>query len=274
VGNRYSIVIEIMRCMLAFIISLACELPCKADAPRSVAGLMLRETRNPNGHEFNYTLTQLREDGAAVGLWVQTFVDTQPTPKIILPVAGEAAIPAIANWSYAVTGKNEALLTIGARVLRLNFSDESGMTGSYSRVAGNFSGRFLFTAYEESRGIVNSATRAFVAPGRSVSGGFVIKDTEKRLLVRAIGPGLRAFGVTDILERVELRLGFARNANWTSTMQLVADASHRAGAFPLAPENADAAVVVSLQPGAYTFQVSSPDPQGSGEILVEVYELP
>jgi len=52
------------------------------------------------------------------------------------------------------------------------------------------------------------------------------------------------------------------------------DAFDRAGAFRIADEDSrDAALVVSLPPGAYTVQVRSGN-GAAGAALLEVYELP
>ena len=45
------------------------------------------------------------------------------------------------------------------------------------------------------------------------------------------------------------------------------------GAFALAPQSRDAALVVTLPPGQYTAQISGAD-GGTGVALVEVYEVP
>ena len=53
---------------------------------------------------------------------------------------------------------------------------------------------------------------------------------------------------------------------------VIDEASQRVGAFPLA--TGDRAVVLTLQAGAHTMEVSAADPGLSGEVLVEVYQLP
>ena len=45
------------------------------------------------------------------------------------------------------------------------------------------------------------------------------------------------------------------------------------GAFALNPDSKDAALLLSLEPGAYTVQVSGVG-GGTGVALVEVYEVP
>jgi phosphodiesterase/alkaline phosphatase D-like protein len=124
---------------------------------------------------------------------------------------------------------------------------------------------------------INSATDAIVS-------GFVISGASNRkVLVRAVGPTLGAFGLGDALARPVLSVYqgdqlVATNSAWAgptreSTEGLI-DAFDRAGAFRLVDESSrDAAMVVTLLAGAYTVQVKSGD--GSpGAALLEVYDLP
>ena len=57
---------------------------------------------------------------------------------------------------------------------------------------------------------------------------------------------------------------------------LIREAATKVGAFALGPESRDAAIVVYLEPGAYTVEVGSSVTEGdvwpTGIALVEVYE--
>jgi len=129
--------------------------------------------------------------------------------------------------------------------------------------------------------LVNFSTRASAGPGAKVAiVGFVISGTQdKTVLVRAIGPGLRNFGVSTALTSplVELYRGsalIASNTGWstgTNTADIAAAAT-RSGAFPLTAGSADSVVLTKLQPGAYTAIVSATTAT-SGPVLLEVYEL-
>ncbi len=94
--------------------------------------------------------------------------------------------------------------------------------------------------------------------------------------MRAAGPGLTAFGVGGVLADPRLELFDARgvklteNDNWDVAL---APVFAGLGAFALTPGSRDAAVVVTLPVGGYTAQVSGVA-NGTGEGLVEVYELP
>jgi hypothetical protein len=115
--------------------------------------------------------------------------------------------------------------------------------------------------------------------GTGVTAGFVIGgSTARTVLVRAIGPTLAGFGVGGTVADPRLALfsgqtQIGANDNWGGGGALSA-AFAQVGAFGLAADSRDAALLVSLQPGAYTVQVSSVDPAISGVALVEVYEVP
>jgi hypothetical protein len=133
--------------------------------------------------------------------------------------------------------------------------------------------------------LVNISTLARITSASdSIVSGFVISGSSSRsVLVRAVGPTLSAFGVTDALKNPVLSVHqgeriVATNTAWSgatrAATQDLMDAFDRAGAFRLVDETSrDAALVVSLTPGAYTVQVKSGD--GSpGAALLEVYDLP
>ena len=113
-------------------------------------------------------------------------------------------------------------------------------------------------------------------------GGFVIDRGQTRVLVRAVGPQLENYGVTDFLADPQVRVvrtenieEVASNDNWEDggTAEAITVATIAAGAFPFDPGNLDAALVLDLEPGEYTAIVSGVG-RTSGIALVEVYELP
>jgi hypothetical protein len=129
--------------------------------------------------------------------------------------------------------------------------------------------------------LVNVSTLGFVGAGENVlTAGFVITgNASKRLLIRAIGPGLAQFGVGDTLIDPQLAVvrpgesePLAMNDNWPdiSAMRLAFNA---AGAFSLTSGSNDAALLVTLDPGAYTVLVSSVSALVTGQALVEIYDL-
>jgi hypothetical protein len=126
------------------------------------------------------------------------------------------------------------------------------------------------------------ATRAHVGTGAAVLiGGFtVIGDDQVTLLVRAVGPGLSPFAVSDLLidpQPTLYRAGaaFAGNDNWSNSVDATAvqSAATRVGAFALAAASKDAALLVSLPAGSYTAVINGAG-GAIGTALLEVYAVP
>ncbi|MGH7997184.1 MAG: hypothetical protein ACREFX_12630 [Opitutaceae bacterium] len=109
-------------------------------------------------------------------------------------------------------------------------------------------------------------------------GGLVIAgNAPERLLVRAAGPALANFGISDYLADPDLQLFqgqtvIAQNDGWNGNATVASVASH-AQAFPFPANSRDAAMVYSFGPASYTVGVTSAS-GGSGVILFEVYEAP
>ena len=129
--------------------------------------------------------------------------------------------------------------------------------------------------------ILNFSGRAQVAAGASVLiTGFVVGEgATKRVLVRAVGPGLASFGVTGALAQpaVALYAGsrlVQSNTRWSSSTDAAAirAAGLQAGAFALTDGSADSALVATVGPGSYTVQLSGAN-GAAGTALVEVYDL-
>jgi uncharacterized delta-60 repeat protein len=125
----------------------------------------------------------------------------------------------------------------------------------------------------------NLSTRARIAAGNELLTGFAITGTgERTVLVRAVGPGLNGFGVTGTLAAPLLRLFDAagntlvENTGWASAAALT-QAAAVSGAFPLAAGSADAALLVTLAPGAYSIQISDANGAAGGVALAEVYDV-
>ncbi|MBL9188795.1 MAG: CotH kinase family protein [Opitutaceae bacterium] len=160
-------------------------------------------------------------------------------------------------------------------------------TGAYTLQATTPSGRpgiGLAELYEtDSTGrTVNVSTRAQVGTNDDVLiGGFVVAGTAyKRMLIRAIGPTLRAFGVNDALADPVLTIYsgtsvLASNDRWAAGTQAAAvtAASSRVNAFALATNTEDAVLLLTVAPGAYTAEVRGKG-GSTGVALLEIYEVP
>ena len=197
------------------------------------------------------------------------------------------------NWT---TDDAATFATVGAFPLRTASKDAALVinlpSGGYTvHVTGiGNSGQALVEVYEVSGGVtrlVSLSTRANVGtganiliPGISISPG----AGTRRLLVRAVGPSLGAFGVPGTLADPKLELfsgssKIAENDNWGTPIGAAsADAATLAaafannGAFPLAAGSKDAALLINLAAGGYTLQVSGVG-NTTGAALVEVYDL-
>jgi glucose/arabinose dehydrogenase len=125
--------------------------------------------------------------------------------------------------------------------------------------------------------LANISTRAFVGTGPDVLiGGFITGNRigATRIAVRALGPSLAQFGITNPLPDPRLQVFdqngtlLASNDNWQSD-------ANQAGlitSYGLAlPNNLESAIAISLAPGAYTAIVSGKSNQ-TGVALVEVYD--
>jgi len=126
--------------------------------------------------------------------------------------------------------------------------------------------------------LINVSVLKQISTGASLTAGFVIGGTTaKTVLVRAIGPGLTAFGVTNFMPDPQLALfngsaKIAENDNWGGDPQLT-NVGNSVGAFAItSTDSKDAMLVVTLAPGNYSAQVSAAG--SGGTALVEVYEVP
>jgi hypothetical protein len=127
--------------------------------------------------------------------------------------------------------------------------------------------------------LVNLSVRAWPEDGRPFIAGFVINAAApQRVLLRAVGPGLEAFGVSPSMTGPRLALFdsagnlVGSTASWNGD-QAVVQAAIDSGAFSLDPTSADAAMAVTLPPGPYSIHVG----EGAGlngVALAEVYFAP
>ena len=198
------------------------------------------------------------------------------------------------DWgdSPDVTRIISASTNLGAFPLEANSRDAvilgSVDAGGYSaQVAGKdgTAGVALIELYDaapdEPGKLINLSARTHAGTGANVLiVGFALTGTvPKTLLVRGIGPTLSDYGVTGVLADPQLELypqGAASptetNNDWGGSSALEA-AFVATGAFMLNPSSNDAAMLVTIQPGNYSVQLSGVNGT-TGIALVEVYEVP
>jgi hypothetical protein len=125
--------------------------------------------------------------------------------------------------------------------------------------------------------LANISTRALVGTNSNILiAGFILggSGANDRVVLRALGPSLTAFGVPNALAnpRLELRDANAAlliaNNDWQDNPAQAAELT-AAGFAP--SNNLEAAAAVTLPPGAYTTLVFG-DNNGTGVGLVEVYD--
>ena len=130
--------------------------------------------------------------------------------------------------------------------------------------------------------LLNISTRGQVNPGEGLmTGGFVISERATPVLIRGIGPALAEFGVAGTLADPVLALvplgetdAAFTNDNWSDETNAadIATRSAAVGAFALTEGSDDAAMLITLDPGSYTVQLTGKD-GGTGIALVEVYQV-
>ena len=206
--------------------------------------------------------------------------------------AGQTAIGFNDNW--VASEVSTAAASVGAFPLIANSKDAAflgnGVTaGSYSIVlegANGTSGTALAEVYDTAPSssvtaatprFTNVSSRTFVGTGNdALICGFTVSGTgSRRLLLRAVGPGLQQFGFTGLLADPQLALysgntQLANNDNWDNTTAALQASS---GAFALPANSKDAALIATVTPGSYSIVLTGAN-NGTGVALIEFYELP
>lgn len=126
---------------------------------------------------------------------------------------------------------------------------------------------------------INISTTGFAGTGaQTLTAGFVVPSGQAQsVLIRGVGPGLAAFGVTGTLADPTIEVyrqgtaaAIATNDDWSGAQ--ISSLSAQVGAFALTAGSRDAALVLNLEPGGYTVQVKG-KANTTGVAIVEVYEV-
>jgi hypothetical protein len=221
-------------------------------------------------------------------------------PMLTLYNTSGAAIIANDNWQTASNGQDQSATIaatatrVGAFALPNGSKDSSTLTalngGGYTVSLGGSngpSGVALAEIYDTDAAsgsrLINVSARMNVTAGEGtlIAGFSITGNAPKKVLIRGIGPGLTAYGVTGVLSDPTITV-FANGArvdtndDWstgtTPAAQLSA-AYAQSGAFPLPTGSKDAALLLTLPPGGYTVQVTGVA-NTTGVALVEVYDVP
>ncbi|PZR73398.1 MAG: hypothetical protein DLM73_10815 [Chthoniobacterales bacterium] len=193
------------------------------------------------------------------------------------------------NWKTTQVGG----LIIGDQVAEINASGlaptndaESAIIanlapGQYTAVvhgSGNSIGTGLVDAFDLSAAsparLVNVGTRGLVQPGDGLlTAGFIVQNGSVRVVIRAVGPSLTAFGITNALPDTTLQLRDVNGAIVRENDDWMTDQKAELEATGLQPSNSkEAALVQTIPPGQYTAQVRG-KPEATGIGVVEVYFL-
>jgi hypothetical protein len=163
----------------------------------------------------------------------------------------------------------------------LRFESDTGGSAIASRTNQVLGGSFSLASMRVNAPLLNSSNRSFVRAGGTAYSGFVLSSFSV-VLIRAVGPGLTAFGVRGALRDPQLAIVAAGFNGVVATVDDRTPQSALAirrvgamlGAFPLVENSKDSAIIMQLRPGAYIAQASSVEPAEEGEVLIEVYLLP
>ncbi len=219
-------------------------------------------------------------------------------PVLTVVDANNSTVATNDNWSAGTNSNQTVALTtrVGAFALGANALDAALVAnlnpGSYSAlITGKTAapGVALMEAYDASTTttsarLLNLSARTRVGTGAEILiVGFAVQgDAPKQVLIRAIGPSLTQFGVTGVLADPQLALFrqganaiIQQNDNWLASTNAaqIGLVSSQVGAFALPPNSRDAVLLVTLEPGTYSAQVSGVG-NTTGVALVEIYDVP
>jgi sugar lactone lactonase YvrE len=215
-------------------------------------------------------------------------------PSISLYNSAQEVIASNTGWG---TNPNAAELAtvmsqVGAFALAPGSADSALLAtvtaGAYSvelSGVGSTTGVGLIEVYEVDASdptlLANISTRAQVGTGGNILiAGFVVEGSQPAaVLIRAVGPTLQSFGVTGFLAQPILTVfnaagtAIATNTGWENAPNppQISSVAASVGAFPLTAGSPDSALLLTLQPGSYSAQVTGANGT-TGVALVEVYQ--
>jgi sugar lactone lactonase YvrE len=244
----------------------------------------------------------IRGCGPALSLAPFNVPNVLQDPSITVYNSSTVAVASNDNWgtptsnAVAVTAADNAT---GAFSLTSQSSLDAALvtnlsSGAYTvQVTGknSSSGNVIAEVYDASNTtsynpttprLVNISCLEQIAPGGILTAGFVIGgSTQEKVLIRASGPtlALSPFNLPGTISDPKITVYnsssqvLATNTGWNGNPAITA-ANIATGAFQFNNlSTKDSALLVTLQPGAYTVQATSAS-GASGITLIEVYEVP
>ncbi len=251
------------------------------------ATLTLTNVRATDAAAYSVAITNAF--GTAVSASARLTVNPVPTPPQIETPPTARTVTEGATVSLSVTASGAGPLSyrwlkggvpiVGATSATLTFSPvRLTDAGSYTVEVSNAAGTAVSTAAvvrvepRPSSRITNVSIRTPLAVGQTLIVGLSMSGGAKAVLVRAVGPGLSPFGVSDAMTDPRLMLfrgAVVEGASdaWGGGPTLAATFAS-VGAFALPAGSRDAAMVATID-GGRTVQVVGASP---GTVLVEAYD--
>jgi len=204
-------------------------------------------------------------------------------PRLELYTTGTSPLAENDDWPSSLAPTFTSVGAFGFASGSKDAAISQALNGSFTvQAKGTGAGTVLVEAYDVTGGstnrMINVSARNRVGTGSDILiAGFAISGTgTKQVLIRAVGPTLINFGVTGTLADPKLeifdsnRRSIASNDNWSSDLSTTFT---QVGAFPLPAGSRDATILTTLNAGStYTVQVSGVN-NGTGEALLEIYEV-
>lgn len=209
-------------------------------------------------------------------------ITLQPLSKTVAPGAKfSLLVTAYGTGTLSYQWRKDGFAIPGATQAAFEVTTAtSAASGNYTCVITNSAGTITtspatVTVTTDASRPANISCRTYIS-GQIVTPGFFVQGTgTKRVLIRAVGPGLGVFGLSGFMPdpKFELYRGntkIGENDNWDAGL---ASTFASASAFGLPANSKDAAIVATLSANdGYTVQVSGVN-GSSGIVLIEVYDL-
>ncbi len=238
----------------------------------------------------------------AIGPTLTTYGIVNALADPMLTVYGGDGVALIANdnWQTAANGQDQSAVVTataarvgafalpnGSRDAAVQITLNNGAHTASMVRPNSTTGVALTEIYDTDNSaaarLINVSARMNVTTGEGtlIAGFYIAGNAPKTVLIRGIGPGLTAYGVTGTLSDPAIAVfsgstRVANNDDWGASTTPVAElnaAFAQVGAFALPAGSKDAALLLTLQPGAYTVQVTGAA-NTTGVALVEVYDAP
>jgi hypothetical protein len=277
-----------------------------AQAPDQLGAVIYRESYSTMGGPRNASLA-LDGQGEFRSVLVTYSLRTDaagPTVRVAAAQAGryryERTSPTTAILELLPAEGTSWLADLKERKITFTSAAEGGVKtiggGNAAPPGDTVEGSFTLAPLTAA-GVANSSARGTASRTRPLVLGFVVTGSHRReVLLRGVGPALTRFGVADAAADVRITLSgeqartafFTENDDWETqdggpTLKRlapdpgaagpVAQLGQFTGAFPLGAGSRDAALAITLGPGAYTLEIYT-KADAAAEVLGEVFVTP